>query len=65
MSSALRTGYRSIDTAEVYGNEKGVGTTIRKSGVPKDLFITTHAFRKMQISLILNLPRKICERLIR
>ena len=39
---ALRAGYRSIDTAMVYGNEEGVGQAIRKSGVQRDeLFVTT------------------------
>jgi len=49
VSSALRTGYRSIDTAEVYGNKKGVGTAIRKSGVPReDMFITTKLWNSHQ-----------------
>ncbi|MFJ4266336.1 aldo/keto reductase [Paenarthrobacter nicotinovorans] len=39
---ALSQGYRHIDTAVKYGNEKGVGEGIRKSGVDrKELFITT------------------------
>lgn len=39
---ALEVGYRLIDTAQAYGNEKGVGNAICKSGVPrKELFITT------------------------
>ncbi len=39
---ALRTGYRSIDTAAAYGNEAGVGEAISASGIPRDeLFITT------------------------
>ena len=39
---ALKTGYRSIDTAAFYGNEEGVGEAIRESGVPrKDIFVTT------------------------
>jgi diketogulonate reductase-like aldo/keto reductase len=39
---ALEAGYRSIDTAEVYGNETGVGKAIRESGVPReDIFLTT------------------------
>ncbi|RXK83633.1 aldo/keto reductase [Filimonas effusa] len=39
---AIETGYRSIDTAAAYGNEKAVGNAIRKSGVPREeLFITT------------------------
>jgi 2,5-diketo-D-gluconate reductase A len=40
--TALETGYRLIDTAERYGNEKGVGEGIRASGVPREeLFVTT------------------------
>lgn len=39
---AIRIGYRSIDTAQAYGNEKGVGNAIVKCGLPReDLFITT------------------------
>lgn len=42
VSQALKTGYRLIDTAKVYGNEEGVGQAIAKSDVPReDLFITT------------------------
>jgi len=40
--SALEMGYRHIDTAEMYGNERGVGEGIRAAGVPRrDLFVTT------------------------
>ena len=40
--AALETGYRSIDTAAVYKNERGVGKAIRESGIPrKDIFLTT------------------------
>ncbi|WP_394371852.1 aldo/keto reductase [Salinicoccus roseus] len=40
--TAIEAGYRHIDTASFYGNEKGVGEAIRDSGVPRDaLFITT------------------------
>ncbi|MDQ0925225.1 2,5-diketo-D-gluconate reductase A [Pseudarthrobacter sp. W1I19] len=39
---ALETGYRHIDTAAKYGNERGVGNGVRASGVDRgDLFITT------------------------
>jgi diketogulonate reductase-like aldo/keto reductase len=39
---AIEAGYRSIDTARIYGNECGVGNAIRGSGVPRDrLFVTT------------------------
>lgn len=40
--SALKAGYRHIDTAEAYLNEEEVGEAIRRSGVPREeLFITT------------------------
>lgn len=39
---ALRTGYRHFDTAQVYLNEKQVGSAVQKSGIPRqDIFITT------------------------
>lgn len=39
---AIRNGYRSIDTAQAYGNEEGVGNAIEKCGLPREeLFITT------------------------
>jgi methylglyoxal/glyoxal reductase len=42
VKSALETGYRSIDTAAVYGNEEGVGKAIAESNVAREeLFITT------------------------
>jgi 2,5-diketo-D-gluconate reductase A len=42
VGEALAVGYRSIDTAAIYGNEKGVGLALRDSGLPRDqLFVTT------------------------
>ncbi|WP_459614439.1 aldo/keto reductase [Bordetella sp. 2513F-2] len=42
VKEALAAGYRSIDTAAIYGNESGVGEGLRAAGVArKDLFITT------------------------
>jgi diketogulonate reductase-like aldo/keto reductase len=39
---ALELGYRHIDTAQAYGNERSVGRAVRDSGVPRDeIFITT------------------------
>ena len=39
---AFKLGYRHIDTAHLYGNEKGVGSAIRKSGIPRDqIFLTS------------------------
>ena len=40
--TAIEAGYRSIDTAALYGNETGVGRAIAGCGLPReDLFITT------------------------
>lgn len=42
VSRALRAGYRHIDTAAFYGNEREVGEGIRQSGVAReDIFLTT------------------------
>lgn len=42
VASAIESGYRMIDTAEAYGNEKEVGEGIRQSGIDrKELFIVT------------------------
>lgn len=42
VGTALKLGYRLIDTAASYGNEEGVGAAIKHSGIPrKDLFVTT------------------------
>lgn len=42
VTAALAAGYRSIDTAAVYGNEEGVGRAIAASGLPREkLFITS------------------------
>ena len=42
VSTALATGYRLIDTASLYRNEKEVGNAVRKCGIPRsELFITT------------------------
>lgn len=40
--AAIEAGYRHIDTAYRYNNERGVGQGIRESGIPReDLFVTT------------------------
>ncbi len=40
--AALEAGYRLIDTAKIYRNEKGVGAALKESGIARqDLFITT------------------------
>ena len=42
VADALATGYRSIDTAQAYFNEEGVGNAWRKSGIAREeLFLTT------------------------
>jgi diketogulonate reductase-like aldo/keto reductase len=47
--SALGIGYRSIDTAAIYGNERGVGKAIRESGIPReDVFLTTKVWNDAQ-----------------
>ncbi|MEK8129644.1 aldo/keto reductase [Paenibacillus filicis] len=49
VTDALKSGYRSIDTAAIYGNEAGVGQAIQASGVPRDqLFITTKVWNADQ-----------------
>jgi 2,5-diketo-D-gluconate reductase A len=42
VTSALEIGYRHIDTAQMYGNEKEVGEAIRRSGIPREeVFVTS------------------------
>src|SRR5450759_2986453 len=42
VSNALEVGYRHIDTAEMYGNERGVGEAVRASGLDRgEVFITS------------------------
>jgi 2,5-diketo-D-gluconate reductase A len=42
VQTALETGYRHIDTAAAYGNEREVGEGLRRSGIPRsDVFIET------------------------
>jgi 2,5-diketo-D-gluconate reductase A len=41
-ASALEVGYRHIDTAQMYGNEREVGQAVRESGLPReDVFVTS------------------------
>jgi 2,5-diketo-D-gluconate reductase A len=47
--TALKAGYRLIDTAKIYGNEESVGKAIRKSGVPRqEIFVTTKLWNSDQ-----------------
>ena len=49
VTSALEVGYRSIDTAAIYGNERGVGEALATSGLPRDqLFITSKVWNTDQ-----------------
>jgi len=42
VEDAVRIGYRHIDTAQAYENEKGAGTGIEKCGIPREeIFVTT------------------------
>ncbi|MEV7416259.1 aldo/keto reductase [Streptomyces sp. NPDC089919] len=42
VGTALEAGYRSIDTASIYGNEAGTGKALAASGLPREeLFVTT------------------------
>lgn len=47
VEDALRMGYRHLDTAVVYGNEREVGEGLRASGVPREqVFVTTKIPRR-------------------
>ncbi|MEM9921540.1 MAG: aldo/keto reductase [Bacteroidota bacterium] len=47
--SALKSGYRKIDTASAYGNEEGVGKGMRDSGIDRnDIFLTTKVWNTEQ-----------------
>lgn len=46
VTAALATGYRHVDTARMYGNEREVGEALRASGVKRDdIFLTTKVWR--------------------
>lgn len=47
--AALKAGYRHIDTASMYDNERGVGRAIRASGIPREqVFVTTKVWNDEQ-----------------
>lgn len=61
---ALEEGYRHVDTASIYGNEKGVGEGIRDAGTPREqVFLTTkiwndaHGFEAARVALNESLER--------
>ncbi len=49
VKKALEIGYRSIDTAALYGNEEGVGKAVREANIPREeIFITTKVWNDHQ-----------------
>ncbi len=49
IKNALALGYRHIDTAQIYGNEAGIGRALQASGVPRrELFLTTKVWNSSQ-----------------
>lgn len=49
VAAALEAGYRLIDTAKIYGNERGVGEAIRESDIPREeIFVTTKLWNSDQ-----------------
>lgn len=61
---AISVGYRSIDTAQAYYNEEGVGAAIQKCGLPREeLFITTKVwisnagYEKAKVSIMESLKK--------
>jgi diketogulonate reductase-like aldo/keto reductase len=56
VESALKVGYRHIDTAQIYGNQKYVGQAIKNSNLPRsEIFVTTKIWNH-------NLGEKLFER---
>jgi diketogulonate reductase-like aldo/keto reductase len=46
VAAALKAGYRHVDTAAIYGNEREVGEGLRAAGVPRgEVFVTTKIWR--------------------
>ncbi len=61
---AIQVGYRSIDTAQAYGNEEGVGNALAKCGLPREeFFITTKVwisnagYEKAKVSILESLKK--------
>lgn len=50
VKEAIKLGYKHIDTAAIYGNEKSVGKAIKESGIDrKELFITSKVWNKDRV----------------
>lgn len=47
VKAAVKLGYRHIDTAQAYGNERGIGEGIRTCGVPREELLL---YQKLQQS---------------
>lgn len=49
VKEAIKVGYRHVDTAAIYGNEQGVGTALKESGVARsDIYLTTKLWNAEQ-----------------
>ncbi len=49
VSTAINAGYRLIDTASIYGNEKGVGSAVEESDIPREeIFLTSKVWNTEQ-----------------
>nr|WP_270182007.1 aldo/keto reductase [Alkalihalobacillus sp. CinArs1] len=49
VTAAIKNGYKSIDTAAIYGNEEWVGKAVNEAGVPREeLFITSKVWNSDQ-----------------
>ncbi|MEV4515822.1 aldo/keto reductase [Dactylosporangium sp. NPDC049525] len=60
VATAIELGYRLVDTAENYGNERGVGRGLKASGVPRDELFVTTKFNKRWHGV--ELAAEACER---
>ena len=58
VKSAIEIGYRHIDTAQAYANERGTGEGIRSCGIPReDIFVTTKV--AAELNIFVNNNRKV------
>ncbi|MDG6103734.1 aldo/keto reductase [Dactylosporangium aurantiacum] len=60
VATAIELGYRLVDTAENYGNERGVGRGLKASGVPREELFVTTKFNKRWHGV--DLAAEACER---